>query len=104
MEYDSAYDKPIVGPTVQVNTMGIEGNSSGYPTHISDTINRAILFFNESTHATLKDKLPDAAESLVRGGCGENLVVNHPNFVPSEVCVGDKFQIGNVICMVTGAM
>ena len=102
MEYDSAYDKPIVGPTVQVTTMGIEGNASGFPTHISDTINRAILLFNEPTYATLKDKFPDAAESLVRGGFGENLVVNHPNFVPFEVCVGDKYQIGNVVCMVTG--
>lgn len=102
MEHDSSYDKFIVGPAVQVTTLGIEGNAAGYPTHISDTINRAVLLFNEPTYATLSEKFPDATKSLVRGGFGENLVVNHPNFAPSEVCVGDKYKIGNVICMVTG--
>jgi len=102
MENNSSYGKHVVGPTVAVTELGIEGNAAGHPGHVSDTINRAILLFNELNYDVLKEKFPAAELSLVRGGFGENLIVNDPGFAPSEVCVGDTYQIGSVICMITG--
>lgn len=102
METNSSYDKHVVGPTVNVTTRGIEGNAAGYPGHIDDTINRAVLIYNELSYEPLKELFPAAVSSLIRGGYGENIVVNHPSMLPSEVCVGDKYQLGTVVLMVTG--
>lgn len=102
METGSSYRKHVVGPTVNVKYLGIEGNAAGFPGHITDTINRSILMYNESEYAILRENFPTATESLVRGGFGENIVVNHPSLNTTEVCVGDKYQIGNIIVHVTG--
>jgi MOSC domain-containing protein YiiM len=102
MENGSAYAKHVVGPTVQVSSLGIEGNAAGYPGHIDDKYNRAICVFNERFYDTLKELFPGAKLSLVRGGFGENLVVDNPDLMHSAVCVGDKYQIGTTVCVVTG--
>lgn len=99
---DSSFKKYVVGPTVNVHVMGIEGNAAGYPGHIADTLNRSILVHNESNYPKLRTLFPAAEASLVRGGFGENLVVDHPSLMHDVVCIGDKYQIGSVIVMISG--
>ena len=101
-EFSSSYEKHIVDSTIGVHENGFEGNAAGFPSHIEDTLNRAILVYNESTYIDLKILFPLAALTLIRGGFGENIVINHPSLLASEVCVGDKFSIGTTICQVTG--
>jgi MOSC domain-containing protein YiiM len=62
MENGSAYAKRVVGPTVQVSSLGIEGNAAGYPGHIDDKYNRAICVFNERLYDTLKELFQASAK------------------------------------------
>jgi MOSC domain-containing protein YiiM len=102
MANGSAYDKVVVGPTVTVKRDGMEGNAAGFPGHIDDMQNRAILVYNENTYDQLQQLFPDCQSTLVRGGFGENILVNHDSLLPSVVCIGDKFRIGTTVCVVTG--
>ena len=65
--YVSAYQKCIVDGPARVGFRGVEGNAAGYPSHIDDTLNRAVLVYNELTYDHLKEKFPNSSESLKRG-------------------------------------
>jgi MOSC domain-containing protein YiiM len=100
--HSSSYQKHVTGPSVLVSkSLGILGNSAGYPSHVEDTINRAVLVFNELLYPVFQGMYPEVS-SFVRGGLGENLLVSDPCLMPSVVCVGDIFKIGHVTCVVTG--
>jgi MOSC domain-containing protein YiiM len=99
---DCAYVKHAVGPSINIYWRGPEGNMAGYPGHVTDTINRAVLVFNELSYNTLRDAFHDSASTLRRGGFGENFVVNHPDLLPSVVCIGDVYSIGSAMFRVSG--
>lgn len=98
----SSYVKEKVTDAVAVTFEGIEGNRAGLESHINDILDRAVLMFYEPTYDHLREKFPSAALTLVRGGFGENLLVDDPSLSPEVVCVGDIFCIGSVRFVVTG--
>ena len=100
-EYESGYVKEKVSDAVAVTFEGIEGNRAGYEGHIDDILDRAVLVFYEPIYAHLIEQFPTATETLKRGGMGENLIVDHPSLNPTEVCIGDIYQIGSVRLVVT---
>lgn len=87
--------------TVAVHFEGIEGNRAGFPGHLNDILDRAVLVFYEPMYEQLREKFPTASSTLQRGGFGENLIVDHPSLDPAVVCIGDTFQIGSVRLVVT---
>lgn len=102
----SSYIKPIVkgdkARGIPVSFEGVEGNRAGFPGHAADIIDRAVMVQNDLSYEHLKIKFPESASTLVRGGFGENFVVNHPSLLPSEVCIGDVYNIGSAVFFVTG--
>lgn len=100
-EYASGYLKKTINGPVAVSTSGIEGNLAGFKGHLDDIHDRAVLVFFEPVYKELQEKFPESRETLVRGGFGENVIVDHPTMCPSKVCIGDVYEIGSVLCTVT---
>lgn len=100
-EYSSGYLKSPVD-SVKATESGLEGNDTGYPTHIEYASYRTALVFNELLWESFERELPGSSQKMHRGCFGENFVVNDPALLPSEVCVGDTYAIGTAVFRVTG--
>ena len=100
--YDTAYQKSIINEPVLIKKEGIQGNLAGHPSNIKQLLHRPVLFFHTSTYTKLKEVFPSAASSLVRGSFAENFVVDDDILLPDQVCVGDIYQVGNVLLEVSG--
>lgn len=98
----SSYVKNVVSSVKCTLEGGLEGNLMGSPSHFRDRFNRAALFFHVESYKELIKQFPHCAKSMVRGGFGENFVVDHPDLSPSVVCIGDVYRIGTAEFTVTG--
>jgi MOSC domain-containing protein YiiM len=99
--HTSSYVKEIVD-SVQCSLQGLSGNAPGFPSHIADSVNRAALVYHLGCYDELAKKFPESTKTLVRGGFGENFLVDHPDLHPSVACIGDVYAIGTAEFTVTG--
>jgi MOSC domain-containing protein YiiM len=98
----SAYEKAVVASVKCTTESGLEGNSMGSPNHLAEKWNRAALMVHAGCYDELVRAFPGCADTLIRGGFGENFVVDHPNLHPSVVCIGDVYEIGTAEFTVSG--
>ena len=88
----SAIDKQRV-THCQVASQGMVGDEQAEPFHGGP--DRALLQFDTRHYSTLAARFPAAAERLVPGSFGENLVV--AGMSETTMCIGDKVQAGSVV-------
>ena len=88
----SAIDKQRV-THCQVASQGLVGDEQAEPFHGGP--DRALLQFDTRHYCALAARFPDAAERLVPGSFGENLVV--AGMSETTMCIGDKVQAGSVV-------
>lgn len=103
-QYISSYCKTKINDDELINITknGIDGNECGHPQHLKYLEDRAILIFNELNYIDLQDKFPDIKYLLHRGSLGENFIVDDPLLLPNIVCIGDIYQINDILIQVSG--
>ena len=98
---DSSYRKNIVDEII-VQYDGIVGNKPGDASHLKFLFDRIVCFANMKTYDRMKERFPNAANTLIAGGLGENFVVDHEMLSPEHVCIGDIYRVNNVLLEISG--
>lgn len=91
----SFFKHPVTGP-VRVETEGIEGNVQADLRFHGDA-DKALLWYSADHYPLWQEEL--TIPEMVGGGFGENLTIR--GLTEQSVCIGDRYQIGEVIVEVT---
>ncbi len=95
--YESAIRKQPV-PQVNIHELGAEGNDVGLKKHHGGP-DKALFFMSDRSFEQLNQLLNTDFGYMGTAVYGENFVVSKLN--EENVCVGDQYQIGNVILEVS---
>lgn len=82
--------EPVDGP-VHVGPLGLDGDQQTTPHHGGP--DRAVLQYAADHYADWRDELPQAADRLVEGSFGENLVARGMH--EWNMCLGDVVEVGS---------
>ncbi|KAJ8130517.1 hypothetical protein O1611_g3113 [Lasiodiplodia mahajangana] len=93
----SAINKQPRRDKVRLTKLGFIGDERQHPPHQSP--DNAIHQYDPSHYERWKAELPDRADKFAIGAFGENIATQHLS--ESNLCVGDKFRLGDAIVQVT---
>ncbi|TRX95991.1 hypothetical protein FHL15_003133 [Xylaria flabelliformis] len=93
----SAINKQPRQDRVRLTKLGFAGDERQHPPHQSP--DNAIHQYARSHYDRWRAELPDRKDKFVIGGFGENISTTHLS--ENNVCVGDKFRLGDAVVQVT---
>ncbi|KAI0439474.1 pyruvate kinase-like protein [Xylaria telfairii] len=93
----SAINKQPRHDRVRLTKLGFAGDERQHPPHQSP--DNAIHQYDPSHYDRWRAELPDRKDKFVVGAFGENIAT--PTLSENNVCVGDKFRLGDAIVQVT---
>ncbi|KAI1429072.1 pyruvate kinase-like protein [Xylaria sp. FL1777] len=93
----SAINKQPRRGRVRLTRLGFLGDEHQYPPHQSP--DNAVHQYDPSHYERWKTELPGRDNKFVVGGFGENISTQHLS--ENNVCIGDKFRLGDAIIQVT---
>ncbi|KAI3339215.1 pyruvate kinase-like protein [Ustulina deusta] len=93
----SAINKQPRRDKVRLTKLGFSGDERQHPPHQSP--DNAVHQYDPSHYGRWKTELPDREKKFVVGAFGENISTHHLS--ENNVCVGDKFRLGDAIIQVT---
>ncbi|TGJ81349.1 hypothetical protein E0Z10_g7420 [Xylaria hypoxylon] len=93
----SAINKQPRRDKVRLTRLGFSGDERQFAPHRSP--DNAVHQYDPSHYERWKTELPGRENKFVPGGFGENISTRHLS--ESNVCVGDKFRLGDAIIQVT---
>jgi MOSC domain-containing protein YiiM/ferredoxin-NADP reductase len=93
----SAINKQPRRDKVRLTKFGFAGDEREFPPHRGP--DNAVHQYDPSHYERWKTELPDREDKFTIGAFGENIATRHLS--ENNVCVGDKFRLGDAIIQVT---